>query len=136
MFKGVWDDGHLKSVVCRIANGERHSVYSDASFINCKIATPGHNRIEVILESEIGATVGVEHVYATCSFVNMALDNMSVKTAVHKHRSLNINLFTDTQKPEIGTQQGLLHGCDHVVAVLNLDNGETDAIVGNTLVNL
>ena len=66
----------------------------------------------------------------------MSLNDMPVESSVHQHRTLYVHLVAHLQQTEVRTVERLLHGCHHVLVALNGHNGQTDAVMGDTLVDL
>ena len=54
MFKGVRDDGYLKAVGGRVANGKGYTIDGNRAFIYCKIAIESHFLVFLVFKSKIG----------------------------------------------------------------------------------
>jgi len=95
VLKGVGDDGHLEGVACGVTDGERHAVDGDGALVDGEIAVASLVGIEVVGEGEIGGAVGVGHGGAAGCLVDVALYDVAVKTAVHQHGALYVDLVAD-----------------------------------------
>lgn len=91
MFKGVGDDGYLKAVGGRVANGKGYTIDGNRAFIYCKIAIESHFLVFLVFKSKIGRAVGVLFCDAHSGLIDVSLYNMSVETSVQHHRSFHID---------------------------------------------
>jgi len=133
---GVGDDGHLEGMGGGTADGERHAVDSDRAFVYGEIALQGHLAVLRIGESEIGGAVGIIYSSADSRLVDMALHDVAVQAAVHKHGPFHIDLVAHLKQAEVRAVEGFLHGCDHIAVAIDGYHREAHAVVGHALVNL
>ena len=136
VLEGVGDDGHLEGVARGIADGEGDAIDGDGALVDGEIAFLGHFAVFGIFEGEIGAAVGIGHGDTLSRLIHMTLDNVPVEPAVHQHRALYIHFVANLQQPEVRAVEGLLHGGDGISAILDGNDGEAHAIMGDALINL
>ena len=90
---------------------------------------------EFVLESEIGAAVGVFLGDATCGAVHMALHDVAVQASVHQHGALHVHTVAHVEQTEVGFFQCLAHGSDGILVIVDGHHCEAYAVVADTLVD-
>ena len=135
VLEGVGDDGHLEGVAGGVADGEADAIDGDGALVDGEVALLGHLAVFGIFEGEVGGAVSIVHRNTTGRFIHMALNDMSVETAVHQHGAFYIHFIADLQQTEVRAVEGLLHGGDRIGTILDGDDGEADAIMGDALID-
>ena len=78
----VGDDGYLECVVGGIADGKGYAVYGYRSFVYGEVSAPCHVGGKLVFKLEVGASVGITHVYAAGGLVYMSLNDVPVQPTV------------------------------------------------------
>ena len=76
MLIGIWDNGNLESIFSRITDRQTNSIHCNRTFVNSKISSFCHFRIECILECKIPAALCVIYSYTSSSLIYMSLNDM------------------------------------------------------------
>ena len=132
---GVGDDGHLERVLGGVADGQRHTVDGDGTFVNGEIPFTSHFAVLLVFEGEVGRAISVFFRYASSSFIDMSLYDMAVQPAVHQHRALNIDLVVYLEKSKVGAVKCFFHCSNGIGSVFYLDHSKAYTVVGDTLVD-
>ena len=90
VLSSVRDDGDSEGVVGRFANGERNTIHGDASLVDGEITLACHLSIQLILEGEVGRSVGIPHANALGGLIHMSLYDVAIQAAIHYHRTLHV----------------------------------------------
>ena len=83
--ESVGNDAHLERVLRWAADGQAHTVDGYRALIHSQIAASCHLFVEIVLEGENVASFGVFNLCAACRFIDVALHNVTVQSAVHQH---------------------------------------------------
>ena len=135
VLESVGDDGHLESVLRRVANRERHAIHRHAALVDGEIPAPSHRLVVGVLESEIGAAVGIFHVNAGRRHVHMPLHDVPVEPPVHQHRALHVHLVAHAKPAQVRALQRFLHRRHRVGVARNVHHRQADTVVSHALVD-
>ena len=134
MFEGIRDDRYLERVLHRVTYGQAHPVDGYRAFVYGKVSAFRYFGLEIILEREIPASVGIVNSRAYSCLVYMSLHDMSVQPAVHQHAPFYVHFIAFFQQPDIRAFDGFFHGGNGVRIVFDVNHGEAHTVVRHALV--
>jgi len=156
VFEGIGDDGDVEFCLFDIENGQAGAVEADGAFFYDEVA-----EFFGEFEAEFPAAVELAAFEAGGGGVDVSLDDVAVEPAVHGHASFEVDQVAGLPAVEISFCEGLFDGgnavsCAGVVGSAggggtvgsggavgvgsggdaDFFYGETDAVMGNALVDL
>ena len=130
MIEGIGDDGDIEFGFFDIEYGEADAIDTDRAFFDDEVS-----EFFWELETEFAATVLFVAVDAGTDGVDMTLDDVTVETAVHTKASFEIDVMARPPSAEGAFLEGLFDGGDPVAIVADLFDRQTDAVMGEALVD-
>jgi hypothetical protein len=130
MFEGIGDDGDVEFCLFYIEDGEAGAVEADRAFFDDQVA-----EFFGEFEGKLPTAVEFAAFEAGGGGVDMALDDVAVKAAVHDQASLEVDEIAGLPGVQICLFEGFFDGCYAVEVVFELFYGQTDAVMGNALVD-
>ena len=130
VFKGIWDDGDVEFCLFDVENGEAGAIEADRAFFYDQVA-------EFLgeFEGEFPTAVEFAAFQAGGGGVDMSLDDVAVKPAVHDQASFEVDEIAGLPGVQVGLFEGFFDGCDAMEVVFDLFHGQADAIMGNALID-
>ena len=131
MFESVGDDGDVEFCLFYIEDGEAGAIEADRAFFDDQMA-----EFFWEFEGKFPTTVEFAAFLAGGGGVDMSLDDVAVKPAVHDQASLEVDKIAWLPGVQVALFEGFFDGCYAVEVVLELFHGQADAVMGNALVDL
>ena len=79
----IGNNGYSERVICRFTHSERNSIYGNRAFVNCEISLLSHSLVMRVFKCKVRTSICISHSNTFGSFVNMALNNVPIKTPIH-----------------------------------------------------
>ena len=117
VFEGVGNYGYAEGVAFAVTDSQAHTVDGNRTFFDSHVAFCNQFGRDIILEFEIAASIKFFDVGANRGGIDVALNDVSVKTAVHEHRTLQVDQITGFEIAEVGAVERFGDGGDCVAVV-------------------
>jgi hypothetical protein len=131
MQEGIGDDGDVKAVFFDVKDGEAGAVEGDGAFFDHEMAEfPGE------FEAKEPAAVVFPFLGAGGDGVDVALDDMTVETAIDRHAAFEVDEGAFLPGIEVCFPEGFIDG-GHTVGIFpDFFHGQADAVMGDALIGL
>jgi hypothetical protein len=126
----IGDDGDIEFGLLYIEYGQAGAVEADGTFFDDQVA-----EFFGEFEGEFPTAVEFAAFQAGSGGVDMSLDDVAVKPAIHDQASFEVDEIAGLPGVKIGLFESFFDGRNAVEVVFDLFHGQADAVMGNALVD-